>query len=304
MYRRRGRRSEYPSSVFDAFRPPDDSPLVKGSFSKAAIKMPMTLVFAGCRCLSRDSRGSSQGMKDFDEGTIISVKEIIFLSFLPRSGILIELKEGRLDVSVLDQEEQVERDTIILLFPFILSPALLGKVQSDRSEAFTVGLRKQKIPIFLPLSLCGYPFEMKEWMQLRGFMDQWLRYLQWYWTVGQDDWVSIETMLDAPPVDIDGIREPLSGSLLYGTETIFSLSPLLPVSLCWLGDQCTLTLRRVSFLSLRIRKPASLPKIFREKVLVGHHLLTTERIVNERVLALDLVGNSKRSTPFNFKGNS
>ena len=53
-----------------------------------------------------------------------------------------------------------------------------------------------------------------------------LRYLQWYWTVGQDDWVSIETMLDAPPVDIDGIREPVSGSLLYGTETIFSLVPL------------------------------------------------------------------------------
>lgn len=34
-------------------------------------------------------------MKDFGEGTVISVKEILFLSFLPRSGILIELKEGR-----------------------------------------------------------------------------------------------------------------------------------------------------------------------------------------------------------------
>lgn len=44
------------------------------------------------------------------------------------------------------------------------------------------------------------------------------------------------------------------------------------------------------YLSLRIRKPASLPKRFREKGLVGHRLLTTERIVNERVLALDLVG--------------
>ena len=35
---------------------------------------------------------------------------------------------------------------------------------------------------------------------------------------------------------------------------------------------------------------SSLPKRFREKALVGHCLLTTERIVNERVLALDLVG--------------
>lgn len=31
-------------------------------------------------------------------------------------------------------------------------------------------------------------------------MEQWLRYLQWYWTTGVDDWVTIEMMLDAPPV--------------------------------------------------------------------------------------------------------
>ena len=49
----------------------------------------------------------------------------------------------------------------------------------------------------------------------------------------------------------------------------------------YLRDNLT---ERVSNLS------SSLPKRFRERGLVGHRLLTTERIVNERVLALDLVG--------------
>ncbi|KAM7492852.1 hypothetical protein LguiA_035773 [Lonicera macranthoides] len=242
MYRRRGRRSEYPSSVFDAFRPPDDSPLVKGSFSKAAIKMPMTLVFAGCRCLSRDSRGSGQGMKDFDEGTIISVKEIIFLSFLPRSGILIELKEGRMLRLVLLMIKCFSHTSLSL--HIVTSAAGKGPIRSLRS--FHGRAKKAENPDLLTT------FSLRLSLRDEG---------------------------------MDAV-ERVHGSVV-------ALSPM-----------CTLTLRRVSFLSLRIRKPASLPKIFREKVLVGHHLLTTERIVNERVLALDLVGNSKRSTPFNFKGNS
>lgn len=37
-----------------------------------------------------------------------------------------------------------------------------------------------------------------EYTKLRRWMGDYLRYLHWYWTVGQDDWASIEDMLDAP----------------------------------------------------------------------------------------------------------
>jgi photosystem II P680 reaction center D1 protein len=40
--------------------------------------------------------------------------------------------------------------------------------------------------------------------------------------------VFIIAFIAAPPVDIDGIREPVSGSLLYGNNIISSKSPKNP----------------------------------------------------------------------------
>ncbi|OAE35348.1 hypothetical protein AXG93_3546s1060 [Marchantia polymorpha subsp. ruderalis] len=53
--------------------------------------------------------------------------------------------------------------------------------------------------------------DAKSWMTQKIFME-WLKFFDGHM-------VSQKTLL-APPVDIDGIREPVSGSLLYGNNII------------------------------------------------------------------------------------
>lgn len=42
-----------------------------------------------------------------------------------------------------------------------------------------------------------------EWSCLRSWMEQWLKYVKWYYMVGMDPSVSIDQFFDAPIVNLN-----------------------------------------------------------------------------------------------------